>query len=311
MSKKTNQSGIIAQSQQQKPTKRSNNLRDMVLKMANEGQFAMALPKVVTPERFTRIALSALSSNPALMDCTPKSFLGALMQAAQLGLEPNTPLGQAYLIPYQNRRAGTTECQFQLGYKGMIDLAYRSGEMSAIYAHSVHEGDEFSYEYGLDQKLVHKPGPGDRGDATHYYAVWKLQNGGYGFLVWSVADVEKHARRFSKAYSSGPWKDHFDEMAKKTVLKAALKYAPIRTDFVVAGLQADEATVHADMETFDLTTSYEIVGEEKEENVIDPKTGEILSGPDAIKDDPKPEAKPKAKGTPKEAAPVEEEIPFG
>lgn len=74
-----------------------------------------ALPGVMTPERFTRIVLTALSSNPELQQCTPESFCGAMMTAAQLGLEPNTPLGQAYLIPYRNNRKGVVECQFQLG----------------------------------------------------------------------------------------------------------------------------------------------------------------------------------------------------
>ena len=87
---------------------------DMVKAMMPE--IKRALPAVITPERFTRIALSALNNTPALQQCTPMSFLAALMNAAQLGLEPNTPLGQAYLIPYKNK--GTMECQFQIGYKG-------------------------------------------------------------------------------------------------------------------------------------------------------------------------------------------------
>lgn len=80
-----------------------------------EGEIAKALPSVLTPERFTRIVLSALSNNPKLQETTPQSFLGAMMQAAQLGVEPNTPLGQAYLIPYYNGKQGRFECQFQLG----------------------------------------------------------------------------------------------------------------------------------------------------------------------------------------------------
>ena len=116
-----------------------------------EGEIKKALPSVLTPERFTRMVLSALSTNPKLGECTPRSFLAAMMAAAQLGLEPNTPLGQAYLIPYGNN------CQFQLGYKGLIDLAYRSGEVEVIQAHVVYENDEFTCEYGLEPKLTHKP----------------------------------------------------------------------------------------------------------------------------------------------------------
>ena len=113
------------------------------------------------PERFTRITLSALSTNAKLQETTPQSFLGAMMTAAQLGLEPNTPLGQAYLIPFRNK--GVLECQFQLGYKGLIDLAYRSGQISVIQAHTVYENDEFEYELGLDPKLKHVPAKGRQG----------------------------------------------------------------------------------------------------------------------------------------------------
>ena len=109
-----------------------------------EGEIRKALPSVLTPERFTRITLSALSTNRKLQETTPASFLGAMMTAAQLGLEPNTPLGQAYLIPFRNK--GTLECQFQLGYKGLIDLAYRSGQITVIQAHTVYANDEFHYE---------------------------------------------------------------------------------------------------------------------------------------------------------------------
>jgi recombination protein RecT len=182
------------------------------------------------------------------------------MQAAQLGLEPNTPLGQAYLIPFKNNKKGIVECQFQIGYKGLIDLAYRSGEMSSIYAHAVHENDEFEYEYGLDQKLVHKPASSNRGKAIKYYAVWKLKNGGYGFGVMSVEDVTLHAQKYSQAfaYSSSPWKTEFDEMAKKTVLKAVLKYAPIKTEFMLAATQNDEAVITTE-DGLDLHTEYEVV----------------------------------------------------
>ena len=117
-----------------------------------EGEIKKALPSVMTPERFTRITLSALSTNPKLAQCTPQSFLGAMMTAAQLGLEPNTPLGQAYLIPYRNEKQNRLECQFQLGYKGMIDLAYRSGEIQTIQAQIGHANDTLIAEYGTESR---------------------------------------------------------------------------------------------------------------------------------------------------------------
>lgn len=197
-----------------------------------QGEIKKALPSVITPERFTRMVLSALSVNPKLGACTPASFLGAMMSAAQLGLEPNTPLGQAYLIPYRNK--DKLEVQFQIGYKGLLDLAYRSGEIDIIQAHIVYENDEFEYEYGLDSRLVHKPANKDRGQAIAVYAVFKTKSGGYGFEVMSMDDVRKHAEKYSQSYSSSysPWQKNFEEMAKKTVLKRVLKYAPLKSDFV-------------------------------------------------------------------------------
>lgn len=211
---------------------------DMVKAMMPE--IKKALPGVITPERFTRIALSALNNTPQLQQCTPISFLAALMNAAQLGVEPNTPLGQAYLIPYKNK--GTLECQFQLGYKGMIDLAYRNGSMQTIQAQAVYENDYFEYEFGLEPKLVHKPVSSDRGDLIYFYGIWKSTTGGFGFSVMSKADVDEYAKTYSKAYDSSysPWKTNYEEMAKKTVIKQALKYAPIKTDFQRA-LSTDES----------------------------------------------------------------------
>ena len=224
-----------------------------------EGEIKKALPSVITPERFTRMTLSALSVNPKLGICTPKSFLAAMMSAAQLGLEPNTPLGQAYLIPYKNK--GIDEVQFQIGYKGLIDLAYRSGEVEVIQAHIVYENDEFECEYGLEPKLKHKPAAADRGDPVKVYAVFKTKSGGYGFEVMSMEDVRKHAKKYSKAYDSGysPWTTNFEEMAKKTVLKKALKYAPLKSDFV-RGIAQDESIkteISEDMYTVNNEFAYE------------------------------------------------------
>ena len=241
-----------------------------------EGEIKKALPSVITPERFTRITLSALSTNPKLATTTPQSFLGAMMTAAQLGLEPNTPLGQAYLIPFRDH--GVLECQFQLGYKGLIDLAYRSGDVSTIQAHTVYANDVFEYELGLEPKLRHVPAKSDRGDPVFFYAVFRTKDGGYGFDVMSLEDVRAHAKKHSKAYSNGPWQTNFEEMAKKTVLKRVLKYAPLKTDFV-RGLLADETIKterSEDMFSVPDETVIEADGYE-----VDETTGEVKESADA------------------------------
>ena len=213
------------------------SIPDMVKAMAPE--IKKALPAVMTPERFTRIALSALNNTPQLQQCTPMSFIAALLNAAQLGLEPNTPLGQAYLIPYKNK--GNMECQFQIGYKGLIDLAYRNGQMQTIQAQEVYENDLFEYEYGLEPKLIHRPAFSERGELVYFYGIFRTVNGGYGFSVMSKNDMDNFAKTYSKAFDSSysPWKTNYVEMAKKTVIKQALKYAPIMTEFQRA-LSTDE-----------------------------------------------------------------------
>lgn len=260
---------IIQNAAQNAPAKGgAKTIQDYITIMAPA--IKAALPSVMTPERFTRITLSALSTNPKLKECTPNSFLGAMMTAAQLGLEPNTPLGQAYLIPFRNH--GMMECQFQLGYKGLIDLAYRSGEVSIIQAHTVYANDEFDYALGLEPKLEHKPAMRDRGEAVAYYAMFRTKDGGYGFQVMSVDEIRRHAQRYSKAYGSGPWQTNFDEMAKKTVLKRVLKYAPLKSEFV-RGIAQDETVkteLAADM------SEVPDVGEYVDADKVDPETGEVI-----------------------------------
>lgn len=241
----------------EKPVKKNRTMKEMIQIMQPE--IKKALPSVITPERFTRMALTALSVNPKLAECTQNSFLGALMSAAQLGLEPNTPLGQAYILPYRNK--GVMEAQFQIGYKGLIDLAHRSGEFKTIYAHTVYENDEFEYELGLNQVLKHKPAKKERGHAIYYYAVYHLTNGGYGFYVMSRDDVKSHMDRFSKSASASysPWATDFDEMAKKTVIKKVLKYAPIKTEFArqIVNDESIKTELNSDMTTVEDKTQYE------------------------------------------------------
>ena len=237
-----------------------------------EGEIKKALPSVITPERFTRMVLSAISTNPKLGSCTPNSFLGAMMSAAQLGLEPNTPLGQAYIIPFSNK--GTLEAQFQLGYKGLIDLAYRSGEVEVVQAHIVYENDEFECEFGLEPKLKHIPADSDRGEAIKVYAMFKTKSDGYGFEVMSMDDVKKHAKKYSQSFNSSysPWTTNFEEMAKKTVLKKCLKYAPLKSDFVRGVVQ--DGTIKTELAEDMYEVQDAIVVDEV--TVIDAETGEVM-----------------------------------
>ena len=270
-------SGIIQKAAEKTAVSKSGKktMRDYVKSM--EGEIAKALPSVITPERFTRMVFTALSSNPKLQECTPSSFLGAMMAAAQMGTEVNTSLGQAYILPYRNH--GTMEATYILGYRGLIDLAYRSGEIKSIQAHEVYENDEFSYEYGLEPKLRHVPAKSNRGEVTHFYAVFVTKDGGYGFEVMSVDDIRAFARKYSKSFGtdSSPWTTNFNAMAKKTVLKQILKYAPLKTEFV-RGLVQDESihdTISADM-TLEESRQVESEGSVSETaEYVDQETGEV------------------------------------
>lgn len=246
----------------QAPAKQGKTVFDLIKQMNN--QIKAALPNQISAERFSRIAMTAVRNNPKLQNCEPMSFIAALMQSAQLGLEPNTPLGQAYMIPYGK------EAQFQIGYQGMLTLAYRTGEYQSIYAHAVYANDKFEYEYGLNENLVHIPADVPEGDPIYYYAVYKLKNGGYGFVVMSRDQLNKHKEKYSQAARSkySPWTTDFDSMAKKTVLKQLLKYAPKSVEFASA-ISQDETVktqISVDMtEVEGIEVDYEINDENQED----------------------------------------------
>ncbi len=224
----------------------NTGMKQLMVKMAKE--IEAALPSMLTSERFQRVALTAFSNNEKLQSCDPMSFIAAMMESAQLGLEPNTPLGQAYLIPYGNK------VQFQIGYKGLLELAQRSGKIKTLYAHEVRENDKFEVKYGLHQDLVHEPIlKGSRGETIGYYAVYHLDTGGHSFVFMTKDEITEHAMKFSKTFKFGPWQTDFDAMAKKTVIKQLLKYAPLSIEMqrAVTGDETVKSKIDEDMSLVD------------------------------------------------------------
>ncbi len=205
-------------------------------------EIAKALPKSgITADRFVRIVQSSISKTPKLQECSPESFLGAMMTAAQLGIEPDSALGQGYILPYDTKQG--MKAQFQLGYTGHINLAYRSDQVTNIQAHAVHENDEFSVEYSLHPDIRHIPCyDRDRGPVKLYYAAWTGLNGTFGYSVRTLDEIKRHRDKYSKSANKekGPWLTAFDAMAKKTVIKEALKTAPLVTE-LMRGVNADES----------------------------------------------------------------------
>jgi recombination protein RecT len=192
-------------------------------------EIGSVLPKHMNKERLARISFNVIRTNPKLLECDINSLMGAVMECAKLGLEPNL-MGQAYLIPFKK------EVQFVIGYRGLIDLVRRSGKITNLEARVVYENDQFDYEYGVSADLKHKPALTNKGKAIAYYAVATFKDGGFAFDVMSIEDIENHRDKYSKAKNFGPWKDDFDAMAKKTVLRQLIKYLPISIEY----LQHDE-----------------------------------------------------------------------
>ena len=167
--------------QAQKSIAVSSKTNDLVSLIKNyESEIKAALPKHITPERMTRIIMTEVRKTPKLAECDRSSFFGAMIQCVQLGLEPGTGLGHAYLLPYGR------EVQLIVGYQGMIDLAERSGRVT-VDAHVIYEKDDFDYSLGLKPHLNHKPyfGTGDAGDVIGSYAVARYSDGRFKFRAIS------------------------------------------------------------------------------------------------------------------------------
>lgn len=217
---------------------------------AQKGAIGRALPRTMDPDRFARILVTEVKANPQLMRCEPLSMLAAVMRAAQLGLEPG-PLGHVYLVPYKNGKTGRTDVQFILGYKGIVTLARRSGEIRDLYAEVVYAGDEFDYDLGLHRDLRHKRTKDtDRSTITHAYAVAHFTGGGCVFEVLDELDLKARRGR-SRASQSGPWMTDYEAMAKKSAVRALAKWLPLT-------IEADQA-VQGEERAYDLTDFGDVI----------------------------------------------------
>lgn len=273
------------------------NIRGLLNK--SRGQIKMALPKHMTPDRLLRIAVTTVQRQPKLLECHPISLVGAVIQSAQLGLEPDGITNMAHLVPFLNTKKNRMDVQLIPGYRGLLSLARRSGQVTVIDARAVHERDRFEYEFGTDAKLVHVPSTQKtRGEVIAFYAIAKLRDGSSQFEVMSVEDVNlirdssqgyKAALRYAKdGIPNTPWATHFEEMGKKTVLKRLCKLLPmaIEVEQAVALDERAEAGIPQDLGV-----------------IID--AGEL--GTDTGNGSSKePVAMPKAKGTEKQNARADE-----
>lgn len=192
---------------------------------ANMRQLTSVLPKHITPERMARVSLSTIRRNPKLCECAPETLFMAIIEASTLGLEIDSR-GLAYLVPFKNKKTQTYDVQLMPGYKGMVDLAYRSGKVQSIQAAVVGENDKFDYALGLKPRLEHVPNLKGRGQIIAAYAVAIMKDGAAQFEVMSLEELEK-VRNSSQARDYGPWVDWTDQMYIKTVLKRLCKLLPL------------------------------------------------------------------------------------
>jgi recombination protein RecT len=228
---------------QTKPRSPADDMALLIQKMTPE--LARALPKHLTGDRMARIVLTAIRVNPQLAQCTQASFLGCVLSCAMLGLEPNTPLGLAYLIPRKNNKnGGRLECSLQLGYQGMLDLAGRAG--ATVYAYAVRKGDDFRYQLGSDPQIWHVPSEApdrEKQPITHAYSVAVAPDGRKNFTVLTLAQIEERRQR-SPAANEGPWMTDFEAMCLKTAVRAHFKWMPKQTEkaaILAQGVAIDEA----------------------------------------------------------------------
>ena len=216
--------------------KKGKTVKDWLDDAAFQNQIAAALPKFLNTDHFIRSALTEFRMNPDLQKCSVPSVLGYFMQAAACGLEPASVLGQCYAVPFKNTKAGTMEATFLLGYRGMLSIARRSGEVASVDAQIVHEKDEFSVEYGLAPNLVHKPYlEGDPGPMKGAYVVVRFKGEGVEPLMKYMPkhEIDAHRRR-SRASGSGPWMTDYESMALKTVFRSVFKWLPVSIEQVMA-----------------------------------------------------------------------------
>lgn len=220
----------------------------------HKGQIANALPKHMTPERMIRVALSAVSGSYLLMKCRPISLAASIVQSSILGLEPNSLLGEAYLVPFWNKHAdngpgqkkGAYDCQLMPGYLGLVKLARNSGQLAMIDAQPVHELDTFDFSKGSDTWWTHTwPKTGQRGRILGYWAGYVLKDGSKNFEYWTTESIEAHRDKYSKGAHDdvgnlqGPWLTAPDWMYRKTVLKQLIKLMPKSVELATA-LALDE-----------------------------------------------------------------------
>jgi recombination protein RecT len=219
------------------------NTLQTVTEILNKNKQAIEefLPSSITFSQVLRFSLTELKDNYRLLNCKPQSIVSGIVRAAQLGLTINTSLGHASLSPLKNG-----DVIFIIGYRGLIELARRSGFVHTVTTRVVRDGDEFLVEYGLNENIIHRPLlKSENRELTHAYAVAKMTSGCFIFDVMDRYQIE-NIRQRSKTGNFGAWVTDYDEMARKTVVRRLIKYLPLTIE-MAESLSIDD-DVLADIE---------------------------------------------------------------
>jgi recombination protein RecT len=223
-------------------TNKATQLRTFLSEPRVKEQIGMACSANIKPEKLIRTAMTLVQTTPALLECTQASILAGIVKAAELGIELTGALGQAYLIPYRSK-AGTT-ANFQIGYRGLIELAYRSDRVLRFDARVVYSKDHFSISYSDNPCFNHQPSlGGDPGDIIGFYSSVFFKNNATDIEYMSLNQILEHRDKYSKAGGDSPWNTAFTEMAKKTVIRKLAKRLPLCTDLHSA-IDEDERPFH-------------------------------------------------------------------
>jgi recombination protein RecT len=226
-----NQEQSLAKKDEVKPESERDEARLGDYLSAKLQRLGSIVPKGVDPDRLGRVAYDMIRLDDKLRLCSRESLVDCVTRAAALGLEVNPSLGHAYLIPFHVKGIGY-QCELIIGYQGLITLARRSGAVADVYAYSVREKDIFEYQLGMHPDCNHLIKSREKnGELTHVYAVIKFKDPSASphLEVMTVNEVKEIQKR-SKA-RTGPWLTDFEMMARKTVLRRALKYCPMVPDF--------------------------------------------------------------------------------
>lgn len=216
----------------------SDTVYDMLARPSIINQVKAALPQHLTAARILRVATTTLRRTPELGDCDPLSLVGCIIQAAGLGLEIDSTLGHAYMVPFRNHKNGNRrEAQLIVGYKGFLALAHRSGKVSHFSAHVVHKNDAFKFANGSHAFLEHIPTLDDPGEPIAVYAVIRTIDGAHDHEVIGWRKILECQKKYGTR--GGPWTTHLEEMARKTAIRALAKRAPLSAEIgAAAGLDS-------------------------------------------------------------------------